>query len=745
MQNIFSLTSRFLCVLVITAACSPMLRAQNVRIGNEDKGAAYTIEAGVTNQTMTFTEAGAKATASSDATWNGQINVRTLGTIDIATGSVLTVGGGIIGDGKLTKSSGGTLLLNSASTQTGATVIENGTFRAGKNKVFSAGSDFSMDDGVLDLNDTVQEIASLSGNGNVTFGTNGTGELTVGGNDSDTTFSGTFSDRGTLIKTGTGTLFLTGSGTTDAFEFDIRAGTLAVNDRFSAAGSTATVRETGTLGGTGSLYDVVVENGGTLAPGNRTGYEVLATDTLTLENDLTLESGSTLSIRVDEAGNSDQVIVNGTYADTSGEARLEIVALAGRYAAEETYDRFLVDGAGANLANFGAANIFLKQKFLELVDTAEAPDAFKIARIDDYFSDRARTRNQRGIAAIFDRTAAPSLWKAMTNIAASTDQAVIDDAYMELSGSIKANAHMLGQWQTSRYGLNHLDLGPCGRSRDGTLWLEFIHQTIDFDPDMNSRDYGISRTGVLIGAEENCGDWMFGMLGGYAKPYLYSHGDKYDVGDLVFGFYGGTKIVDTIETKLYIGFGSQSYHSKRFIRNALLIEDVPNNRVNGKFSGNSMSVSFEFALPIEMGQVSLRPLLAFDSDMSWQYGYAETGDTGFEMEFGRSFFDRTFIRTGFTAQLGSVRKCSPLALVGRFYYGYQIGGESYPVTPGRFIADPTAGLKIVGADPGKDYVNIGVGFRWNFDECRGFYGDYDYSALDRGTGHSGTIGFMQKW
>lgn len=744
MRKKISFHYRFLLYISTFATiCFQMLCAQNIRIGMVDQGSTYSIGAGVTNQTMAFTEAGAIATAGNDSTWNGRVVMDDSGTISVSSNATLILGGGISGNGDLTTSGSGIFLLNSTSTQTGGTIISAGTFQAGKNKVFSAESAFSLT-GTLDLNDTSQEIASLSGSGTLKFGSNGAGTLTVGGNNTDTNFSGTFSDQGTVTKIGTGTLFLTGSGSS-AVDFDVQDGTLDINGNFSSAGSSITVRDTAILGGTGSLYDVIIESGGTLAPGNRTGYEVLATDTLTIENSLTLASGSILSIRVDDVGNSDQIIVGGTYTNTDSEANLEIDALAGKYEETEiTYDRFLVDNAGANLADFTTENISLRQKFLELNNVTDAPNSFQIARIENYFMDRALTHNQRQVATVLDQTGSPRLWQAMTNIAGSTDQSLIDDAYHEMSGSIKANSHMLGQWKTSRHGLNHLDLSQCECASENSLWLEFVHQSINTDGNDLSRDYGVSRTGVLLGAEESYGNIVFGMLGGYAKPYLYSQGDKYDVGDLQFGFYGGATLMDRLETKLYIGFGSQSYHSKRHIRNSLLGENDSVERIKGDFSGNSMSMSLEFAVPFELGIFGVRPLLAFDSDMSWQYGYSETGDTGLELAFNRSFFDRTYIRTGLTTRLGHA-DYSAFSLVGRFYYGHQIGGDSSPVSRCRFISDPMVEMKILGANLGKDYYNLGIGFRWNIDDCCGFYGDYDYSALNKSTGHTGTIGFVQKW
>ncbi len=741
----------FLCFAVVLAV-SPVLQAQNIRVGTEDYGSAYTIGSGSTNQTMTFTEAGATATATGTQTWSGRIVLAAAGSISVATptttGSTakLTVDGGIYGSGDLTKTGSGTFLLNSASKQTGWTIINGGIFQSGKSHVFSVDSVFSLKSGTLDLNDTVQEIAALTGTGTLTFGNAGTGSLTVGGHSTDSTFSGNFEGDGTFVKVGSGTTILTGSSQNAAtIDFDVAAGNLSVDGDFSNASSTATVRNGGTLGGSGTFYDVNVESGGTLAPGTRTSYAVLATDTLTVANDLTLDSDSSLNIRVDETGNSDRVIVGGIFSNTNQEAKLEIHALAGQYSGQETYDTFLVDAAGTNIADFVAANISIDQKFLQLENVAGGNNSFRISRIENYFADRAQGRNQREVAAVFDRTGAAGLWRPMTNIANSTNQADIDAAYLDISGAVKANSLMLGQWRTSRYAMNHLDLTPCGMSHDGAFWVEAVHQTTDVDADVNSRAYGVSRTGFMLGGEERAGGVVIGMLGGYSQPFLYSDGDKYTVDDAQFGFYGGTKFFGFLETKVHLGYGHQEYESRRFLRSSALFGNSSSERIDGKFSGDSMSMAIEFAVPFDWEIVRIRPLLALDSDLTWQHPYTETGDSGCELLFDRTFYDRTFIRLGVTGQLGSVAECTPLTFVGRLNYSSQVGGESTPLTPSRFVADPSQRMKIAGADPGKNYINCGIGFRYGFDSCRFFYGDYDYNGSNRSREHLASLGYVQKW
>ncbi|HEY1378783.1 MAG TPA: autotransporter-associated beta strand repeat-containing protein [Gemmataceae bacterium] len=150
---------------------------------------------------------------------------------DIAT---LTVGGVISGSGNLRKTDDGVLVLTGANTYTGGTVVARSTLRAGAANTLPPGTAVTLGNvgGVtLDLNGFSQAIGSLAGGGsaggNVTLGG---GTLTVGTDNSSTSFAGTLSGTAgsTLAKAGTGALTLTGAGSSIGV-LNINAGSLAAN------------------------------------------------------------------------------------------------------------------------------------------------------------------------------------------------------------------------------------------------------------------------------------------------------------------------------------------------------------------------------------------------------------------------------------------------------------------------------------------------------------------------------------
>jgi autotransporter-associated beta strand protein len=169
-------------------------------------------------------------------------------TLTAGSDNVSTTYVGVIQDGfsatALTKVGTGTLTLSGANTYTGATTINGGTLAARAVNVFSSSSAITVASGTkLDLAGFNQTIGSLSGMGFVTLGS---GALTTGADNTSTTFSGTISDTGALIKIGTGTFALSNTnaytgGTT------INAGTLQLGNGGTSGSITGNVTDHGKL------------------------------------------------------------------------------------------------------------------------------------------------------------------------------------------------------------------------------------------------------------------------------------------------------------------------------------------------------------------------------------------------------------------------------------------------------------------------------------------------------------------
>ncbi|WP_210419058.1 autotransporter-associated beta strand repeat-containing protein [Bradyrhizobium sp. NAS80.1] len=188
---------------------------------------------------------------------------------------------------------------------------------------------------------------SIAGNGTFDLGAN---ELTVGSNNLSTTVTGVIADGGfsggsggSLVKTGTGTLTLSGINTYTGATA-VNGGILAVNGSI-ASSSGVTVNSGGILGGTGIVGNTTIASGGALAPGNSIG-------TLTVSGNLTFSAGSFYTVEVSTAA-ADRTNVSGTATLTGG--TVQAVALPGSFRSQ-TYTILNATG-GLGGTRFSGLNV----------------------------------------------------------------------------------------------------------------------------------------------------------------------------------------------------------------------------------------------------------------------------------------------------------------------------------------------------------------------------------------------------
>ncbi len=192
----------------------------------------------------------------------------------------------------LTKIGTGRLTLSATNTYIGTTTVSAGTLQAGSsNSVFGTNSAVSLANvasAILDLNNFNVSIGSLAGGGNIGGNvTLGTGVLTVGGANTNTTYSGTISGMaGSLVKTGTGTLSLNNTnsytgGTT------LQSGTLA--------------EDSAQPYGTGSIT----------VTGNSTIASMAGAIQATVSNNILINAGNTLSLNSSNFGQTFTGVISG--------------------------------------------------------------------------------------------------------------------------------------------------------------------------------------------------------------------------------------------------------------------------------------------------------------------------------------------------------------------------------------------------------------------------------------------------
>lgn len=146
----------------------------------------------------------------------------------ISRGITATIAAPLTGSGGLEKTDNGTLVLSGANRYTGGTFVEGGTLSVGSDANLGAAS------GALTLDGgTLESTANFSSARSVTLGAN-SGELKT---DADLALTGVIGGAGGLLKSGNGTLTLTGNNTY-AGGTEIAAGTLQLGNG-GASGSIA--------------------------------------------------------------------------------------------------------------------------------------------------------------------------------------------------------------------------------------------------------------------------------------------------------------------------------------------------------------------------------------------------------------------------------------------------------------------------------------------------------------------------
>ena len=196
----------------------------------------------------------------------------------------------------------------------------------------------------LDLNGSTQVVPGVIGSGTVDTTVVGAAATLVISNTADYTFNGVLANTGgalSLNKMAAGTFTLTGNHNYTG-PTTVSAGALLVNGLLPA--SAVTVSGTGILGGNGSLGGaVIVQSGGTLAPGTSIGK-------LTVSNSLTLQPGSQALMEISHSLLTNDVLRVTGILNCGG--TLTVSNLAGTLAAGDSFTLFQAGSISSTFASY---------------------------------------------------------------------------------------------------------------------------------------------------------------------------------------------------------------------------------------------------------------------------------------------------------------------------------------------------------------------------------------------------------
>jgi autotransporter-associated beta strand protein len=424
----------------------------------------------------------------------------------------------------------------------------------------TAGITRLTNDGGFDLGTTALSVGSLTGG--TAAATLGNGRLTVGADDSSTTYAGRIVDGATptsLTKIGAGTLTLAGDNLFTG-PLSVLGGELAV--RGTLAGAPARFAAGSVLSGQGTFASLTLEAGGTLAPGGGAG----GLGQITVAGNLTLAPGSLYRVDATADGRSDRLLVAGTAGLTG--AAVQALADTGAYAPRTRYT-ILSAGGGVNGRFAGvSANFAFLTPFL-----GYAPNEvyLTLARNDLDFRAVARTRNETAAAGAVQAGAVGSpLYDAVAALSAPQARAAFaalaGDAHASRVSTAFATAGLLREvvldrlrWDTApgAAGDGPEDRLPAAYAADRpgppalasvparvldprvfALWGQGFGSTGRAGSDGNAAALSRSTGGFVLGADLRLDDGLrLGLTGGYRSTSFATAGSA-ETG-MVDGVFGG--------------------------------------------------------------------------------------------------------------------------------------------------------------------------------------------------------------
>ena len=228
----------------------------------------------------------------------------------------------------------------------------------------------------------------IVGNGNIIYGDNNLTLLGVGQYNNPFTFNvpGTLEIQANidhqhqLTKSGTGTLIISGDGSSLSSTWAVTAGTLLVNGNGSSGSGAVTVSSGATLGGTGTISGAVtINDGGTIAPGSSSA----ATLTISKASATALALNSTSVLTYTLGTAQDKIVLSGASSNLTLDGTINVTSGAGFAAGTYdiiTYQGTLTDNTlavGSMPSGFAATvNIDSGNKKVQLVVTGQAATLF---------------------------------------------------------------------------------------------------------------------------------------------------------------------------------------------------------------------------------------------------------------------------------------------------------------------------------------------------------------------------------
>lgn len=591
----------------------------------------------------------------------------------------------------------------------------------------TSAADLRLDNGTLQIAGTAMTSLDRS----VILEAGG-GTIDVNDPSNKVTIAREISGMGSFTKAGAGTLNLTADNSYTG-ETIVAGGRLAVNGSIEDSVLT-TVLSGGILGGNGTVGDLVVEAGGTVAPGNSIGH-------LNVAGNVTFEKGSTYEAEVDGSGNSDMISTTGSITINGGS--LYFIAAGSGY---DPLTDYTVLSAGAGVTgrfdSVGSDFAFLSPDMLY----SGTGVTLRLLRNDVGFSSVGSTRNRMAAAGgIESLGAGNALYEAILRLDVDTaDEAfhqVSGEMYPSIAGALADDSRFVRDAVEQR--LSGMDTVTGSASQPGEDTSGYQAWTQGFGSKGSTDGSGVdqldrSTGGLLMGIDGMVSeDLRLGILGGYGRSSFSQGGQpaSADADSYILGFYGSTRF-DALRLSFGGSYGWNSIEADRDISFGNFTD-----RLNADYDAATAQIFGEAAYRMQLGDALFEPFAGLAQVHVSTDSFTEDGGAA-ALSVDDATYNVTFANIGLRAATTFDVDGTVIRLKGQASWRHAFGDS----TPDASMALAGGSVfDIQGASASRDTAVVKAGVDFDVAKNSSLFVNYVGEFAAEGSDHGVNAGFKLKF